>query len=131
MRAVWQRRDAWVLQSVVYARPGGNLRTVIANADAINDEIPTREQLERAVQLLQAAGLVTTDGTRVRAKRAGRRVVRRSYSGWQDTIRSIAPRVHSTLQDTVPYPAQPGPWRLSDTDWQAAYDAYRPAASSR
>jgi hypothetical protein len=122
---VWEWGDAWILQSIVYAGRGGDLRSVIANADAINVDIPSRAQLEQTVQRLEAAGLVTTNGTSVRATRAGTRIVRRSGRGWRRGIRSIAPRVEATLRKKVLFPPHPGGWTLPQAEWQAAYDAYR------
>lgn len=69
---MWEWCDAWILQSIVYAGRRGDLRSVIANADAINVDIPSRAQLEQTVQRLEAAGLVTTEGTGVRATRPHR-----------------------------------------------------------
>jgi hypothetical protein len=121
---VWEWCDAWILQSIVYAGRGGDLRSVIANADAINVDIPSRAQLEQTVQRLEAAGLVTTDGTRVHATAAGKRVVRDSRRGWREGIRSVAPRVEATLREQVPFPPQLGGWSLTQAEWKAAYDDY-------
>jgi hypothetical protein len=122
---MWDWCDAWILQSVAYAGRSGSLRSVIANADAINVDIPSRDQLERAVQRLEAAGLVTTDGAKVRATTAGTRIVRRSRAGMREGIRSIAPRVEATLREQVPFPAQLSRWTLPEAEWYKAYEAYR------
>jgi hypothetical protein len=122
---VWEWCDAWILQSIVYAGRRGDLRSVIANADAINVDIPLRAQLEQTVRRLEAAGLITTDGVRVRATRAGRRIVRRSRRGWREGIRDVAPRIEAMLREQVPFPPHPGGWTLTQKEWQAAYDAYR------
>jgi hypothetical protein len=128
---VWEWRDAWILQSIVYSGRRGKLRSVIANADAINVDIPTREELERAVQRLEAAGLVTANGVTLRATRAGKSIVRRSRGGWREGIRAITPRVEATLREHVPFPTHSGRWTLTEAEWEAAYDAYRADFAAR
>ncbi|MFL5847199.1 MAG: hypothetical protein ACJ762_21180 [Solirubrobacteraceae bacterium] len=122
---MWERHHAWILQAVARSGPRGTLRSVISNADAINMTVPTREELERAVQRLQAAGLVKTYGTIPRATRAGRRIVRESRPGWGESIGSVTARVESLLLEQVPYPARPSDWALSPDEWEAACNDYR------
>jgi hypothetical protein len=124
---VWDSTDAWILQSVVYAGKRGELRSVIANADAINVDIPSRGALERSVQRLQAAGLVKADGDRVCATRAGKRIVHRGGRGLGG-IRSFTPSVEAALTEQVAFPHQLGSWTLAHSVWQAAYDSYSRSA---
>jgi hypothetical protein len=127
---MWEWADAWILQSVVHAGRRGDLRSVIAAADAINVDIPSRDQLERSVRRLEAAGLVTADGRRIRATRAGKRLVRRSGS-WRQGIRTIAPQIEAQLTERVPFPEGMGRWALAQPEWQAAYDDYCRSATGR
>ena len=126
---MWERTDAWILQAVVYAGRRGNVRRVIARADWINHDIASRQELEQSVRRLEAAGLVSAEGLRIRPTRAGRRVVRRS-GGWRAAVHAIAPRVETTLRERVPFPERDGGWTLTQQDWQAAYDAYWRAATA-
>jgi hypothetical protein len=125
---VWEWRDAWILQAVVYAGEEPTLPAILANADAINVDVPPREELERVVRRLQAAGLVDAQPSRVRPSPSGKRLVRDS-SRWRDGIRSITPKIEAALRGRVPFPEQAGDWRLSDSEWRVAYDAYRRAAT--
>jgi hypothetical protein len=127
---MWTRQDAWILQSVVYAGMRGDLRSIIGNADAINVDIPSREQIEESVRRLEAAGLVESDGIRVRATRAGKRLVRQS-GRWREGIRTIPRRLEARLNEEVPFPRGVSDWRLSQSDWQAAYDRYFQSAIGR
>jgi hypothetical protein len=122
---MWESHHAWILQAVVSSGRRGKLRSVISNADALKKVVPTREELQRAVQRLEAAGLVRTEGTTPRATRAGRRILRESRPGWGEDIRSIAPHVESLLHEQVPYPAHPSGWTLTHAEWEAAYNDYR------
>lgn len=87
---MWEWQHAWILQSVVYAGRRGDLRSVIANADAINVDIPSRDEMERTIGRLEAAGLIEANGLHVRARRSGKRLVRRSGRGVRG-IRLILP----------------------------------------
>jgi hypothetical protein len=126
---MWERHHAWILQAVVFSGRRGTLRSVISNADAINMAVPTREELKRAVQRLEAAGLVRTYGTTPRATRAGRRIVRASRAGWGESIRSVAARVESLLHEQVPYPVHSSDWTLTHDEWEAACNDYRGGAA--
>jgi len=119
---MWEWRDAWILQAVVYAGRRGHLRSVLANADALNVDIPPREVLEAVVRRLQAANLVVAAPPRVRATRLGKRLVRRS-SRLRDGTRTITPKIEAALREHVPAPENPGDWSLNDSEWQAAYEA--------
>jgi len=88
---VWTRQDAWLLQAIVRAGRRGELTSVIANADAINVDIPSRRQLEDSIGWLEAAELVVTEGTRVRAPQ--RLATRRAR---------VAARVRRTSPDDEP-----------------------------
>jgi hypothetical protein len=113
------------LQSVVYAGRHGDLRSLIANADAINVDIPSRDGLQGSVCRLEAAGLVHVDGLRVRASRSGRLIVRRARVHSRG-IRSVAPRIHERLQQEVAFPTALTDWTLDQATWQDAYDRYYP-----
>ena len=127
---MWEWADAWILQSVVYAGKRGELHAVIANADAINVDIPSRGTLEQSVRRLQAAGLVKADGDRVCARRAGKRIVSQGGRGLRG-IREITPGVALVLRERVAFPKVLGGWTLAQPVWQAAYDSYSSAAASR
>lgn len=124
---MWDWRDAWILQSIVYAGRRGALRSILANADAFNVDVPPCDELERVVQRLQAAGLVSPDDERVRATRAGKRLVR-ACSGWRVGIRSITPKIEGALQEAVDFPDHSGDWSLSEVEWRSAYKAYAGSA---
>jgi hypothetical protein len=126
---VWDWADAWILQSVVYAGKPGEIRSLIASADAINVDIPTRDQLERSVRRLEAAGLVNPEGSRVRATRTGRRLVRQS-GRWRQGIREITPLLEARLKQDVPFPGHPAAWNLSQAEWEAALDRAIPPNKS-
>jgi hypothetical protein len=96
---------------------------VIAAADSINVDIPTRDQLVTSVGRLEAARLVQARDGRVRATRAGRRLVRQSGRR-RDGIRSVTPRVEEALRRDVPFPREPSAWVLSEDDWRRAYEDY-------
>lgn len=123
---MWEWRDAWILQSVVYGvgLRGGNLAKVIGAADHINVDIPSREDLETSVNRLAAAGLVHPEGTRLRATRAGRRVVKKAGS-WRSGVRDLPPLIEAELR-AIPFPASAGTWSLSQATWETAYDEYYP-----
>lgn len=123
LRSMWEWRDAWILQAIVYAGRRGSLRSILANADAINVDVPPREVLEPVVRRLQAADLVVAEPSRVRATRLGKRLVRRS-SRLRDGLRTITPKLEAALREHVPVPDHSGEWSLSDREWQAAYDDY-------
>jgi hypothetical protein len=120
---VWDGRDAWLLQAIVYAGRRGDLSAVIGRADSLNVAIVTREELELSVPRLEAAALVQTDGERIRSTRAGRRLVRRS-SGWRGGLREITPRLEVALKERVPFPAEVSAWTLGDDAWRRAYERY-------
>lgn len=123
---MWDVRDAWILQSIVYAagRGSGQLPEVMAAADHINVDIPTLEDLERSVNRLAAAGLVSSEGTTFRASRTARRMVRKVGS-WRAGIRTLPPLIETELQ-TIPFPDHVPIWTLTNEAWQNAYDAYYP-----
>ena len=123
----WSWRDAWILQSIVYSGRGGDLASVIQNADAINVDIPSREQLEESVNKLAPAGLAVPDETRLRATRAARRLVRASR--WGSGIRTVTGPLQAKLTAEVPVPAVPHDWTLTDENWQAASHRYRNSAT--
>ncbi|HEX8053487.1 MAG TPA: hypothetical protein VF517_10885 [Thermoleophilaceae bacterium] len=122
---MWDWADAWLLQSITYAGRRGDLRAVIHHADYINVDIPTRDDIERSVNRLAAAGLVEPSGLRLRATRQGRKLVRQS-GRWSQGLREVPPRLTAKLRDEVAFPSQPTDWSLSEEDWQAAYDRYYP-----
>lgn len=124
---MWEWQDAWILQAVDYSGRPGSLRSVIANADAINVDIPDRDALERAVRRLQGAGLVEAEQAQLHTTRQGKRVVKNS-ARWRDGIRSVTPRIEATLREEIPLPDRVGDWSLSESDWQRAYDEYSGAA---
>ena len=121
---MWDLQDALILQSVSYAGRRGDLRTVISSADAINVAIPTREEIERSVRRLMAAGLVHPDGDRVRPTRAGKRLVRKC-GRWRDGVRMIPRQLEAKLASEVPFPSKVGEWDLDESTWQDAYARYR------
>jgi hypothetical protein len=127
---MWTSQDAWILQSVVYAGRRGDLRSVLGNADAINVDIPSRDQIEASARRLEAAGLVKPDGARLRATRAGKRLVRQS-GRWRQGIRTISRRLEGRLKEQVPFPERVGQWTLSREQWQRAYESYRQSARDR
>jgi hypothetical protein len=124
LAAVWDFRDAWILQAIVYAGRKGDLRSVIAAADMINVDIPSRDDLERSVNRLAAAGLVNPAGTAVPATRSGRRLVR-TAGGLRTGARELPPLIEAELQ-RLTGPVGEAHWSLAQNDWQDAYDRYYP-----
>jgi hypothetical protein len=123
--AMWEWKDAWILLAISGpSLRGHSLAAVIGNADAINVDIPSRDDLERSVNRLHAAGLVTADRERFRLTRDGRRVLRRAGRAG---LREKARLVEAELQRT-PFPSEVGGWSLSQTEWEAAYKSYCAAA---
>ncbi len=120
---MWEWRDAWILQAIVNAGTLGSLRSILANADWINVDVPSREVLERVVRRLQAADLVVAEPSRVHATRLGKRLVRRIES-LGDGPRTITPKIEAAPREHVPVSDRSGEWSLSDREWQAAYDDY-------
>jgi hypothetical protein len=55
MKARWS--DAWLLAAVDWSG-GGDLAKIIGAADAINHAIPTDEEIEHSIRILDGAGLV-------------------------------------------------------------------------
>jgi hypothetical protein len=85
VRARWS--DAWVLAAIDWAADA-DLAKIIAAADAINHAIPTIEEVEHAIQLLGAAGLVRYSDNSLQLMDEGRRVcgLRRMTSSPPSTV---------------------------------------------
>ncbi len=101
----------------------GTSLPVIACADAINVDIPSRDQLEASVRRLEAASLVETDHLRVRPTRTGKRLVRQSGRR-RDGIRAITHLIRTAPDQQVSFPGQVSAWSLSEKDWRLAYERY-------
>jgi hypothetical protein len=112
------------MQSVVYAGRRGDLARVIGGADFINADIPSADVLRRAVGRLSAAGLVEVTGPRLRATRAGRRVVRLASRRLRP--REVPRGLLEVLEREVPFPDPAIHWNLGEREWRLAYDRYYP-----
>lgn len=121
---MWDFRDAWILQAIVTAARPRRLSDVIAAADYINVDIPSREDLERSVNRLMAAELVIAEGNNLRPTRQGRRLVRRAGT-WRARVRELPPLIEAELR-SVSLPDGNAGWELSEDAWRDAYDAYYP-----
>ena len=117
---------AWIFLSIGDA--GGSqgwvgLDGVIGMADANNHSIPNPDELEEAVSNLVAAGLVLTEGTRMRLTEAGDRV----YGEANERPVGHITRMFE-LGDSWrarDYPKQvPKSWSLDEQTWRQAVDAY-------
>lgn len=120
----WDFKDAWILQAIADSSRPRTLAAVIGSADAINVDIPSRDILVRTINRLLAAGLVESKDGKLRPTRSGRGLVRRVSRG--KSLREVPPVLLDVLRSEVPPPVNPHGWRLSEADWQAAYDRYYP-----
>lgn len=111
-----------MLQAISYASRG-RLEDVIGRADYINVDIPSREIVQSAVRRLQSAGLVKADGTRVRATRGGRQLVRRSRRE-AGSDRGVNSYLVSALNELGEAEDVDDGWSLDRVTWEQAYERY-------
>ena len=118
---MWDWKDAWILLAISGAPlRGRSLSSVIGMADAINVDIPSRDDLERSVNRLVAARLVRLDSDRFRLTGEGRRLLRRARRA---RLREKPKLIEADLRRT-PFPTETNDWSLSQADWEAAYKNY-------
>lgn len=131
--AGWDRSDAWIFVSVVIGggagrhlrspntrRPEGvPLAGLLSTAEHLQDAIPSREDVETAVQRLCGAGLVTVQDGFFRVTPDGERLWRtRPRSGLSSTVDTM----HGILNRNRP-PGSDLTWTLTEADYAAAVRA--------
>jgi len=128
--AGWDRSDAWIFVSVVIGggagrhlrspntrRPEGvPLAGLLATAEHLQDAIPTRDEVESAIQRLRGAELVTVQDGFFRLAPAGETLWRtRPRSGLSSTVDTM----HGILTRSRP-PGNDPSFTLSEPDYTAA-----------
>ncbi|HEX2696171.1 MAG TPA: hypothetical protein VHM28_00590 [Anaerolineales bacterium] len=83
----FQSSDAWIFLSIMNTK-GVDLRTVIATADYINHAIPTKEEIEGAVNRLAAAGLIGVEGGLFKLTPSGSRLYGRIAPSGKSLIKA-------------------------------------------
>ena len=114
----WTSPDAWILASITTQRRGSTLCRVIGNADAINHDIPGRDQLASSIGALMDAGLVAATNGRIRLTREGRRI-RKHWRGGTFEWPHMLSHLEALHRSNREFP-------LTAEEWQRAYDAYYP-----
>ena len=122
----FERKDSWILLSVAQARHDGppKLDNVIWVADGINKDIPTREEIEGAINRLLSAGLVRVAGYYFFVTELGSNILEQARSGAKsifDVWNMLEKRLGTTEFPEVPH----APWHLSESDFERAYESYR------
>lgn len=119
---VW-RGDADLLVTVARADDGEGvpLRDVIAACDYFLRAIPDREEIEHAVRLLAAGGLVEPRGDRIAISETGRRVYAAIHD---DDFYEIAANIQDVLDQHRDPNTSLEEWWLPPDVWDRAKDEY-------
>jgi hypothetical protein len=129
----WHWNDAWIFVSAVIAErlerdramhaalpvTGATLADLLAAADFLHHSVPSRAELEDAVNRLSGAGLITVEDDFVEVAPTGEQLWRtRPFSGLSSAV--------VTLQTQLNRSSEPGEgdWVLSELTYNAAVREY-------
>jgi hypothetical protein len=120
--------DAWILLAILYNHERGpsSLQDILATADAINHAIPTRDELNNALNRLLAAGYIVDHEGNFDATEAARTEyckVKEPRAPMLDELE----RIKALLANHAPPASVPRRVNISASSLDAAYGAYRKA----
>jgi hypothetical protein len=114
--------EAWILLSIGDAGGVGEWAdpaVVLVMADSINHLVPTRDDLSEAGSNLVAAGLVETDGLRMRLTESGAAIFIKTRARRVGHIRAFLDLADEWRSDGSPA-AAPRSWSIDEAAWRAA-----------
>ncbi|GAB3922087.1 hypothetical protein GCM10011575_14590 [Microlunatus endophyticus] len=114
----WSHADAWILAATSSGRRGSTLSGLIGSADAINHDIPTRDQLASSLGALLQAGLIEHHDGRFRTTRPGKLIRKHWRGGLFNWSATLLPQLQQLPRAGVE-------WPLTEDEFRAAYEAYR------
>jgi len=117
----WYSSDVLVLDAVAHVPGGGEVevRQIIATADFMDQVLLSREEIERAVNVSMAAGLLAGHEGRLCLTEAGRSLIGRIPAGCLRE-RTLWLQTNVPLTAAAPDP----PWRLAEDAYDRAVGAY-------
>jgi hypothetical protein len=120
--------DAWILLAILYNHERGpsSLQDILATADAINHAIPTRDELNNALNRLLAAGYVVEHGGNFDATDAARAEYSKVKEPRTPMLDELE-RIKTLLVNHAPLASVPRRVNISVSSLEAACGAYKEA----
>jgi len=95
----FQSSDAWIFLSLGNDEAGSTLRDIIATADWINHAIPTKQEIEGAINRLSVAGLVKVEDDKFMLTSEGKTIYEKMV-GQHRQLLKIWPKLEKYLNTT-------------------------------